>query len=749
MKEQGILKPKSHARILSMIGDQLIRDEKVALMELIKNSYDADASWVQVRFNNFKEKGDELIIQKNSTIEIEDDGVGMSLDTIKKSWVNPASPYKLLMKKRGEDKTAGGRILQGEKGIGRFSAFKLGSTMEIFTKSNEKNSKEVYIRSDLSSYDEELIANKGHELKENENPLYLEDIEYNYELLDNPEVIISRNIIFKNSSKNRSGQGTLIRITNLKGNWSREGIKGISEDCSKLIPPFKEEKFDFDIVINGATLTIKDEKERLNSLLESSPVKIEGKVNKDGTITYAFGNKEKETKSLRELSEDLTFRYRFFDSKTFEFRKPECGPFEFRFYVFNFDPSVSLNILNKDDKDFIRAHRIYVYRDNLRVYPYGDKKDDWLEIDVERGRTKAGYFLSNDQTIGYIGISQRDNPNLKDKTNREGIMENGRSFEDFRTIIRTILGLLKEEFDKFKADQKKKIEEVAKKEGLLITEEKIIEEMSELEKYLSDKEDKKGANLVKTIRGEYQKEKEILNEHIEIVEDLAGVGITVDAASHDLMAMMERAKETLNLLFEMSKIKEVDLVRLKNTIKTLIGQFNFIEDQLQGIQPLFRSSRRRNKDLRIKEIIEKVKIYYNVPINEKRIYINIEEKGSPLIVKCSEGILLQVFINLIDNAVYWLTTSEGDKQIKIIIDGNKSQVIFSDNGPGVKREDQTYIFNPFFSTKGVKGRGLGLYITRQLLGRYDFSINLIENERNKILSGANFLIRFGDNKVND
>ena len=87
--------------------------------------------------------------------------------------------------------------------------------------------------------------------------------------------------------------------------------------------------------------------------------------------------------------------------------------------------------------------------------------------------------------------------------------------------------------------------------------------------------------------------------------------------------------------------------------------------------------------------------------------------------------------------------------MKIIIDGNKSEVVFADNGPGIKKDDCPYIFKPFFTTKGIKGRGLGLYITRQLLERYDFSIEFIGKDKNKVLPGANFLVNFGDSEIDD
>ena len=126
------------------------------------------------------------------------------------------------------------------------------------------------------------------------------------------------------------------------------------------------------------------------------------------------------------------------------------------------------------------------------------------------------------------------------------------------------------------------------------------------------------------------------------------------------------------------------------------------------------------------------KIQYNV----------VSDPKYPLVVKISDAILMQVFINLLDNAIYWLaTTSKKEKKISIILDGKENYMIFADNGPGIHEDDRTYIFEAFYSGKGDEGRGLGLYIARQLLEKNDFKIRLID-DKNKILPGANFIIDF-------
>ena len=116
--------------------------------------------------------------------------------------------------------------------------------------------------------------------------------------------------------------------------------------------------------------------------------------------------------------------------------------------------------------------------------------------------------------------------------------------------------------------------------------------------------------------------------------------------------------------------------------------------------------------------------------------------NKPLIVKITDAVLLQVFINLFDNSLYWLKVLNQDRKIEIYIDGNSQKLIFSDNGPGIREEDKNYIFEAFYSGKGEEGRGLGLYIAKQLLNRYDYKIELAQFKQDTKLEGANFIFDF-------
>ena len=142
-------------------------------------------------------------------------------------------------------------------------------------------------------------------------------------------------------------------------------------------------------------------------------------------------------------------------------------------------------------------------------------------------------------------------------------------------------------------------------------------------------------------------------------------------------------------------------------------------------------------------LLEKVQRLFESSLKKDNIAFELVEQGSPLVAKTTDAVLLQLFLNLFDNAVYWLRSkNSGKRQIKVLLDGDEGQLTFADNGPGVNADDAPYIFEPFYSGRGEDGRGLGLYIARQLLERHDYSIELADIKHQKLLNGANFVVSF-------
>ena len=161
---------RPYARLLTMLGDQLIKNETIALTELVKNAYDADADVCRVKFINFN---CDSTNNSESIIEISDNGYGMSKDIITKHFLNPATPIKKSGKELRKSKK--GRICQGEKGIGRFSMLKLGKKVTVYSK--EPECAVVHsIKFDFGDYDEEFLFRNGIS-----EEIFLDQIEIQYD----------------------------------------------------------------------------------------------------------------------------------------------------------------------------------------------------------------------------------------------------------------------------------------------------------------------------------------------------------------------------------------------------------------------------------------------------------------------------------------------------------------------------------------------------------------------------------------
>ncbi|MBK7966582.1 MAG: ATP-binding protein [Bacteroidetes bacterium] len=175
----------------------------------------------------------------------------------------------------------------------------------------------------------------------------------------------------------------------------------------------------------------------------------------------------------------------------------------------------------------------------------------------------------------------------------------------------------------------------------------------------------------------------------------------------------------------------------------------YLYDQLQIIQPLFRVSKRNDTLVSIEEVTKKLLRYFKVELESYNIKVKIETIKD-IKIKTSIGLILQMLINLMDNAIYWLHEKGNPKenQIVIRIDGNNNELLFADNGVGIKLDLAELVFMEFYTTKPKeRGRGLGLYIVKEILDRMDGTIELVQNEKTKTLKGANFRILFPNDKI--
>ena len=744
---------RPYARLLTMLGEQLIKNDRIALVELIKNSYDADAARVWVDFAGAKQTS---VNSQESRLTLTDNGKGMSETAIKEHWLNPATPGK-EEQKRQNPKTKLGRVVQGEKGIGRFAIFKLGSKATIITRSHGSD-EEFVLEYDLSFLDRKL----------GDDTLALEVLEGRSweatpKFIDEIQVRLTRRLPSVFDGTNADGlsskHGTRIEISGLRSSWTENSIRRAYSEVARLQPlvpvddvSIKQRNLesdsepDFIIMFSqdGVQLPFRTElDQQLKRLFdERSVLRVSGNYS---DLAREFSLDINGHKSVVSLADPdiagLNIYKRYFrDVKNP--RSPEnleCGSFDFRFFVFDISAGAPVeHKLDRDERERVKEHRIYLYRDGVRVLPYGDAEDDWLQLDVIRGTQKSSRVLSNDQTVGFVYITQEGNPALKDKTNREGLLETGHAFDDFVTLLQLLISYIRAgEFARYLANEERKKE--AKEQARRPVE-------TRFERILSSPE------LTESLRKEvrqlervYNAERRMHETRSNRTEDLAGVGLSVEAASHDIVATANHALRHARSVEDYVATLLPEEEQLLGDLSSLIESLSFVTSRLQDIQGLFVSTRQRRRPLPLHEYVERVARIYSSLLAQSGTTLNITADDRPLKVKSTDAALLQVLINLFDNALYWLTTANtADPKIEVRIDTDSEALWFADNGPGVRDSDAPYIFEPFYSGKGEEGKGLGLYIARQVGARSGFSIDLVSIEDRKLLPGANFLISFGE-----
>ena len=745
---------RPYARLLTMLGEQLIKNDRIALVELIKNSYDADATLVVVDFIGF---GPELVSGDASSIAITDNGHGMSEKTIRQDWLNPATPGK-LDQKRVSSKSPGGRVLQGEKGIGRFAMFKLGSRVRMITRTSD-SANEYVVDVDLRFLDDADASNDqgstgngaGSGDQEPRRHLFIEEI---------PVRLTIRTPVYFTPENAPGGKdhGTRIEIDALRSTWSEALVKKAFEDLSRLQPlipqvvdqtiptyaePSDTDESDFDVVFrqNGTDLSVRRDRDlELKRLFDERAVlRVSGHFSDEEEAFVLNVNEHLSVVPLADpLIQGLKTYNEKFGTSIEEPRRPfACGSFDFSFFIFDLTAQAPATYhLDRDERELVKDHRIYLYRDGVRVLPYGDADDDWLQLDVIRGTQAAGRVLSNDQIVGFVYITQAENPHLRDKTNREGLLEAGDALSDFIALLQiVILYLRRADYARYQAANQQRDEATARR-GQAVT--------AGFEDLLSnDALPKNVISKLKVLQKNYRNERDYMNVRLERTEDLAGVGLSVESASHDIIATANQALGHARAADRHVHSWHPDDETLVRYTVAIVEGVAFVSSRLDDVQGLFISTRRGKRQLEPAQFVSRVYRMYSSTIRGAGIRLDLEHLGPPLRVRTTDAALLQVLVNLFDNAIYWLTSAKtAEPRIHVVADHAQASLFFADNGPGVRPDDEEYIFEPFFSGKGAAGKGLGLYIARQVSLRNGFSIELISDRGKKIESGANFELKF-------
>lgn len=665
----GQAKMRPRARLVSLLGDELISDEPVAVVELVKNAYDADAKRVEVIFENNNIGIPERLI-------IKDDGHGMDLDTVIGGWFEPGTVLK-----KQKDRSPGKRLYQGAKGVGRFAAARLGESLILET-TDEKSNKDVTVLLEWGKFDDDS---------------YLDDIEIMYESA---------------TSKNKS-KGTKLTIEgmDLKKKWEEDDYKALHDRLSRLISPFDEvNDFKIELVVpNHPELTGEVEP---HSLTKKPKYLLKGKLQEDGALNAVL---EIDGKNKKIITRDSVGKKN---------EEVKCGAFDFEIrawdrdreglspYMIEYDSSISQirNILNS-------YCGVSIYRDGFRVHPYGEQGNDWLSLD-NRSRQNPVSSLANNQIIASIKTSRETNPELKDRTTREGLVHNA-AYDELVEWFTQVLKILEEERYKIRPREDAKPEYTT----TLFEAFDMTEVVDEADKQLGKKHPV--SKLVRSKDQEVREGVKKLQDHYSRVLMAAGLGQLVDLVIHEIGAPLGRINREINHViklidrYEFDKVDGEQIEKGFGSIKSWLEQIAKLRSTLD---PKTAGKRGRATSFSVEEeIIGNLNLYENL-IGKQKIKVSFKRPKKHLVVHMSRSNLGQIVANLIDNSVFWLSRHHGDGkggkidiQLKPIDGGFVIQ--FSDDGPGISEEDREIIFEQYFSKK-PNGMGLGLYIARQIIEPY-------------------------------
>jgi signal transduction histidine kinase len=708
------LRPR--ARLLRTIGDELISSETVAVIELVKNAYDADASFVIVRFQEPLEVG-------RGIIEVIDNGNGMSLDIIRNAWMEPAT----LLKKRAKNSWVRGRRFLGEKGVGRFASSKLADFLEIVSRYRDSD-REVRAIFDWKQFDDEQK--------------YLDQVEVLWDETEPAEFISegvlkgSLNLLVPDSLEIEMTHGTLLRMSDLRVSWDREQFQTLNVGLSRLVSPFMEMN-DFNVYLD-----LPEGYEGLSGRVEPPAIlnkphySITGDIRKDGTakLILKVNEKESEIENCSLVQDGYV---------------PACGAFKVDLRIWDLD-SESLKLIAQDQGSTLRDIRqdlkeiagVNIYRDDFRVLPYGEKDNDWLRLDIRRVQNPT-MRLSNNQIVGYVLISADSNPELKDQSNRQGLMD-GRAFNDLRKLVVEILAKL--EAARYANRRKAEPESSKSTSGTLFSGFDIDP--------VRDVVTRKYGNDIELMTAINTQERQ-LNVRVEAVKEvfsryqrLASLGQIIDTILHDGRTPLSKIDSEATLgKRDIENLNDVDTL-----LQNLIKRFESIKKQALLIGSLFKriepfGGRKRGRPARliIETSIADAFSIFKSQLAKANIKVVLPETETQVFVESSE--IQQVILNLLENSLYWLkTVPENQRQISVSVvkkadnNSNVLEILFSDSGPGVKIEFRERIFDPYFSTK-PDGIGLGLAIAGEILTEYyGGSLELIDDGP---LPGATFLIKLG------
>lgn len=707
------------AAIIDRLGKELVSVKETALSELVKNSYDADASEVTLTFENSLKSGGKLIIVDN--------GNGMSRDEIVNGFMTLSSTEKV----KNPTSPTYKRVRAGRKGIGRFATQRLARKLTIITET--KNASAAYrIEIDWSKF--------------------------------RPDTMLSAVTNKIQEVTGTGSSGTTMVLEGLNDAWSDATLQRVYRYLiNLLIPPFNEAQqprikashkatrevvqgdasekdpgFDVVVVVKRARkdeLIINTDSE----ILDNALAQIEAQVIK------GQGQCVIKSKPLQ-LNEKIKFLYRGVDEER-NFEHLDNVRLTVHYFILGKAKYVPAK-LRASVEDFLSNNGgIRLYRNGFRVPPYGQSENDWVGLDYASGRRLVLPPFSNNNFFGFVEILDLDGREFQETSSREGLVSNA-AYEELRNFVYSALRAAVLRIASAR-DRKKTASEkgwVSESKGssdfdTAIDElETIAEDIEKTKPEATGDSDHEAAERLKRVAEDIRNleegretERAKLIEELAMMRILAGLGMSIVTFTHEVKHNYAAMIAELDNLVQNTNGKEFQSAeRLLSHFKTFKAYTAYFDRA---------ASANVHRELEIQDLAKIGREFSAMMKNNAASYgidLMFADDGNfnifTLPMHWSEwhSILLNLYTNSL-KAIQRARKNRGIIDIKVGRSGEKVFMEFSDNGTGISSSDRDRIFQPFFTTSisrgpktsesdELRGMGLGLTIVRDMLTGYGGTI---------------------------
>ncbi|MBI5143105.1 MAG: sensor histidine kinase [Nitrospirae bacterium] len=706
MNTGGTYKIRPAGRHLLTIGRDLIQDRYAAIVELVKNAYDADSPDVNIEFRASASRS-------GYSISITDHGHGMSTDTVINKWMVPSTDDKLQRRT-----SPSGRTMQGRKGVGRYAASILGTDLLLETVTQIGDKTTVYV-----------------EWKSFEAAQYMDDVE-----------------ILIGTTKVTQPSGTKLTITGdneLLSEWDQRQFDKLRFELKKLISPvsvaLQDDDVDDDFRINLGVEGFPQVQD-ISETIQPYPIfnlfdyMITGRVGADGkgTMTYSL-------QRARNAAEEIIL---------FDYGSPTgCGELIFDIRVYDREKEAIEFLIGRGLKDDsgnylgkLQARRLLneyngigVYRNGFRIRPLGDAAFDWVALNKRRVQNPSK-FIGSDQVIGYVLIQSDEESGLIEKSARDGLKEN-HAYDALKKVTTQVISKLEERrlAYRIKAGLSRNVRRIGEElEKLFAFDELKQSVRAKLSKGGVDK--KTADEIIEIISREEENKNRIAEEvrqAVAVYQGQATLGKIINVILHEGRRPLNYFRNQIpNLRYWYDLyLKSGDAEKLERFMPIADGighNADVFVKLFSRLDPLAAGKRSVRKPLPLKKTIADTFAVFAEEMKMNTVSMTISGPDEFSFLSWPQDIYA-IFTNLTDNSIYWMSEKKSVRReisIEMSINGDSLLYIdYRDTGPGIEPSliASEVIFEPQFSTK-PNGTGLGLAIAGEAAARNGLELKAFESE---------------------